>query len=280
MSAIRLARGVTGRSKIVKFAGCYHGHSDALLAAAGSGVAEGVLGTEAAPDSAGVTPGAVADTVVLPYNVVPDARRRHGRGRASSRWPPTWAWCRRRRVPRRAAGRVRPRRRAAAVRRGHHRLPPRHRGSHRAGRASPPTCGASARSSAAACPSARSVGPPTIMSHLAPLGAVYQAGTLSGNPLATAAGLAVLGELDAGAYDALTGPRPRAWPTGSSRCSTTPASRRCVPRVGPLVGLFFGPDRPDGLRDRPRHRSRSVATRRSSTGCSTGASRWRPGRTR
>ncbi|MGI9577533.1 MAG: aminotransferase class III-fold pyridoxal phosphate-dependent enzyme, partial [Microthrixaceae bacterium] len=71
MSAIRLARGVTGRNRIVKFEGNYHGHSDSLLAGAGSGVAEGVLTGATEPDSAGVTPGAVADTTVLPYNVVP-----------------------------------------------------------------------------------------------------------------------------------------------------------------------------------------------------------------
>src|SRR5436190_15586041 len=66
MSAIRLARGATGRDTIVKFAGCYHGHSDNLLAAGGSGVAnQGLSGCD------GVTAGAVADTIVAPYNVVP-----------------------------------------------------------------------------------------------------------------------------------------------------------------------------------------------------------------
>ena len=67
MSAVRLARGVTGRPTVVKFAGCYHGHSDALLVAGGSGVAQqGLAGSE------GVTAGAVADTIVAPYNVVPE----------------------------------------------------------------------------------------------------------------------------------------------------------------------------------------------------------------
>ena len=81
MTAVRLARGVTGRDLILKFDGCYHGHSDAMLVKSGSGVL-----TMGASSSAGVTPGAVADTLVAPYNdldAVAAAFRRHGKSIAA-----------------------------------------------------------------------------------------------------------------------------------------------------------------------------------------------------
>ena len=89
MSAVRLARGATGRDRVVLFAGCYHGHSDGLLAGGGSGVA-----TLGLPASAGVPKAAVAETLVVPYNVVPELgagrglRDRRAGGRQHGPGPP------------------------------------------------------------------------------------------------------------------------------------------------------------------------------------------------
>jgi len=237
MSAIRLARGATGRDRIVKFVGNYHGHSDALLAAAGSGVAEAVLGTEARPDSGGVTAGAVADTVVVPYNVVP----RLDDSVAVVIVEPVAA----------NMGLVAP---GAGFLEGL--------------RAECSRVGALLMFDEVICGFRLGVGGATemtgvipdlwafgkiiggglpvgafgssaeVMSHLAPLGSVYQAGTLSGNPLATAAGLAVLSQLDASAYDQLIA-TATTLADGLRSAFGDAGVPAVVVQVGPLVGLFF-----------------------------------------
>lgn len=197
MSAVRLARGATGRPLIVKFAGCYHGHSDALLAAAGSGAA-----TFGIPGSAGVTDGAAADTIVLPYND-PDAV--------------TEVFAE---VGDRIAAVITE---AAAANMGV--VPPadgfneflaRTAHAHGAllisdevmtgfrvsrsgwqGLTEPvgeeaPDLFTYGKVIGGGLPVAAFGGRADVMAHLAPLGPVYQAGTLSGNPVATACGLATL----------------------------------------------------------------------------------------
>jgi len=233
MSAIRLARGATGRDGIVKFAGCYHGHADALLAAGGSGVAnQGLSGCD------GVTAGAVADTVVAPYNVVPELDDTIAAvvvepvAANMGLVAPVGGFLEGLRAACDAAG-------ALLVfdevitgfRLG--------RGGAADWSGVTPDLWCFGKVIGGGLPVGAFGGQWDVMEHLAPLGGVYQAGTLSGNPLAMAAGRTTLELLDDGAFDRLTVTASRLAEglAGAFAAAGLPA---VLPRVGSLLGVFFG----------------------------------------
>jgi glutamate-1-semialdehyde 2,1-aminomutase len=199
MSAIRLARAATGREKLLKFAGAYHGHVDGLLAQAGSGLATGAI-----PASPGVTQGATATTVIVPWNDPEAVRRATGEHEFAAILAEPFAA---------NMGLVAPekgfldllRERATAtgallvfdeVITGFRVAP----GGAQELAGVTPDLTIMGKVMGGGLPAAAYGGPRELMELVAPAGDVYQAGTLSGNPLAVAAGLATLALLDEAAY--------------------------------------------------------------------------------
>lgn len=244
MSAVRLARGATGRTRVLKFAGHYHGHGDGLLAAAGSGVAALAL-----PGSAGVTPGAAGDTVVVPWNdpdAVVAAVGEHGDDLAAILCEPVAANMNL--VPPRDGFLTTLRREAdrcgallvfdeviTGFRLG--------RAGAQGAHGVTPDLTALGKAMGGGFPLAAFGGRGDVMDELAPAGPVYQAGTLSGNPVAVAAALAQLDLLTGEVYTELA--RVATDLAGGLEEALAGADvPTVVRRHGTLVGVLFAAGEP------------------------------------
>ena len=244
MTAVRLARGVTGRNKILKFEGCYHGHSDALLVEAGSGVA-----TLGIPGTPGVTAAATSDTIISPYNDLNAVRavvEEFGDDLAAILVEPVAA----------NMGLVLPHDgyleglRSLATKSGALLIFDEVITGFRLGPG-----GAQERFGVTAdmvmlgkilgggLPAAAVAGPARVMDGLAPVGPVYQAGTLSGNPIAMAAGIAALSMIksDPGLYERLQ-TRARDLVRGLVAVADTAEVPMVAAAIGGLAGFFFSGD--------------------------------------
>lgn len=245
MSAIRLARGATGRSKIIKFEGCYHGHADALLVKAGSGLA-----TFGHPTSAGVPPEVVQHTLVLEYNNIAQleaAFDEHGKNIACL-------------MIEAIAGNMNFVRATPAFAQRCRELCTQHGallafdevmtgfrvalGGAQQVLGIKPDMTVLGKVIGGGMPLAAFGASKEVMSQLAPLGPVYQAGTLSGNPVATACGLATLREIKKpGFYDAL-GARTRSLVQGLQSAADAAGIAFCGDSEGGMFGFFFMKDIP------------------------------------
>jgi len=248
MTALRVARGATGRNRVLKFEGCYHGHSDALLVAAGSGLLTGGIGS-----SAGVPPGAVADMLVAPYNDVAAVETivaACGDELAAVIVEPVAG----------NMGLVPPapgfleRLRALTARHGIVLIFDEVISGFRLG---PTTYGATAgitpdlvclgKIIGGGLPLGACGGHAELLDHLAPDGPVYQAGTLSGNPLAVAAGLATLAAIRRDPpYDRLAA-LGRRLADGLARLAAEADTPLAVAQLGGMLTPFFRAGLPNDL---------------------------------